>query len=68
MLTDVIAQLRAEREFMDRVTHWEVVPAREGKYADIPAGVDERIRSALRSRGIDRIYSHQLVTWSLVRS
>ena len=68
MLTDVIAQLRVDHEFMDRVTHWEVIPAREGKYADIPLGVDERIRSALRSRGIDRIYSHQLVTWSLVRS
>jgi DEAD/DEAH box helicase domain-containing protein len=68
MLTDVIAQLRADHEFMNRVTHWEVVPAREGKYADIPPGVDERIRSALRSRGIDRIYSHQLATWSLIRS
>jgi DEAD/DEAH box helicase domain-containing protein len=68
MLTDVIAQLRADREFTDRVTHWEVVPAREGQYADIPAGVDARIRSALLSRGIDRIYSHQFATWELVRS
>jgi DEAD/DEAH box helicase domain-containing protein len=68
MLTDAIAQLRAEREFMDRVTHWEVVPAREGTYADLPDGVDERIRSALRSRGISRIYSHQLATWEHVRS
>ncbi len=67
MLTDAIAQLRAEREFMDRVTHWEVVPAREGTYADLPAGVDERITSALRSRGITRIYSHQLATWEHVR-
>ncbi|MGA2764996.1 MAG: DEAD/DEAH box helicase [Spirochaetia bacterium] len=68
MLTEVIAQLRADREFADRVTHWEVVPARSGKYAEIPAGVDERIRSALASRGITRIYSHQLATWDLVRS
>ena len=68
MLTDVIAQLRADREFTDRVTHWEVMPARDGKYRDIPAGVDERIRSALGSRGITRIYSHQLATWDHVRS
>lgn len=68
MLTDVIAQLRADREFTDRVTHWEVVPAREGTYADIPAGVDDRIRAALGSRGINRIYSHQAATWDLVRS
>ena len=68
MLADVIAQLRAEREFMDRVTHWEVVAARHGEYADIPAEVDERIRSALRQRGINRIYSHQLTAWNYVRS
>ncbi len=68
MLTDVIGQLRADPEFMERVTHWEVVPAREGAFADIPAEVDGRIRTALQSRGITRIYSHQLSTWKEVRA
>ena len=68
MLTDVIGQLRADPEFRERVTHWEVVPAREGTYADIPPEVDPRIRAALQSRGITRIYSHQLATWNEVRA
>ena len=68
MLTDIIGSLRRDPEFSERVTHWEVVPAREGTYADIPPGVDPRIRSALKARGIDRIYSHQLAAWNEVRA
>jgi DEAD/DEAH box helicase domain-containing protein len=68
MLTDIIGSLRRDPEFSERVTHWEVVHAREGTYADIPPGVDPRIRSALKARGIDRIYSHQLAAWNEVRA
>ncbi|MGA2974794.1 MAG: DEAD/DEAH box helicase [Spirochaetia bacterium] len=68
MLTDVIESLRRDPEFSQRVTHWEVLPARPGKFADIPPGVDQRIRAALKYRGIDRIYSHQLATWNEVRA
>jgi len=68
MLTDIIGSLRRDPEFMQRVSHWEVVPARDGKYADIPPGVDPRIRSALAARGIARIYSHQLASWNEVRA
>ena len=67
MIADVIRSLREDPEFADRVTHWETIPAREGKFADFPAGVDARIRSALEARGISRIYSHQLATWDAVR-
>jgi DEAD/DEAH box helicase domain-containing protein len=68
MLTDIIGSLRRDPEFSERVTHWEVVPARDGTYADIPSGVDPRIRAALISRGIERIYSHQLAAWNEVRA
>ena len=68
MLTDIIGSLRRDPEFSERVTHWEVVPAREGTFADIPADVDPRIRAALASRGITRIYSHQLESWNEVRA
>jgi DEAD/DEAH box helicase domain-containing protein len=68
MFTDIIQSLRADPSFMDRVTHWEVVPPREGTFAEIPPEVDPRIREALRSRGIGRLYSHQLATFRAVRS
>ena len=68
MLHEVLRGLRDDPAFMGCVTHWEVVPAREGRYADLPAGVDPRIRDALRGRGIERIYSHQLSAFNAVRA
>jgi DEAD/DEAH box helicase domain-containing protein len=68
MLTDIIEALRRDPEFSERVTHWEVVPAHDGLYAEIPGEVDGRIRAALQARGISRIYSHQRATWSAARA
>ena len=68
MLTDIIGALRRDPEFAERVTHWEVIPARPGRYVDIPAGVDPRITTALEARGIKRIYSHQAAAWEKVRA
>jgi DEAD/DEAH box helicase domain-containing protein len=36
-----------------------LIPAAAARYADFPAGLDERLRAALRERGIERIYTHQ---------
>jgi DEAD/DEAH box helicase domain-containing protein len=68
MLHEVLLGLRDDPSFMGCVTHWEVVPAREGRYADLPPGVDPRIRDALRGRGIERIYSHQLSAYHAARA
>ncbi len=67
MIADIIRGLREDRDFADRVTHWETIPAREGCFAEFPAGLDGRIRAALEARGITKIYSHQLTTWEAVR-
>jgi DEAD/DEAH box helicase domain-containing protein len=67
MLTDIIGSLRSDPAFLRRVTHWEVVPPREGDFAEIPPEVDGRIRDALASRGITRLYSHQVETFRAVR-
>ena len=68
MLGDIIESLRSDPSFSQRVTHWETIPPREGKFAEIPPEVDPRIKSALRERGISRLYSHQLQTFDSVRS
>ncbi len=59
MVKEAIEALRADPAFMEQVRHWSVLPAREGRYADIPDSLDGRIRSALSKRGIDRLYTHQ---------
>jgi len=67
MIADIIRSLREDPDFADRVTHWETIPAREGRFAEFPPGLDGRIRAALEARGIRKIYSHQLTTWEAVR-
>ena len=41
------------------------LPAREGVYADFPAGLASALASYLNSRGIDRLYIHQAEAFSL---
>ena len=43
-------------------------PAAEGEYADIPTGVDERLRRALAERGITRLYSHQAEAFERIQA
>jgi DEAD/DEAH box helicase domain-containing protein len=43
----------------DRVTAVRYVPAVAGRYAPLPAVLDERLRAALRARGIGELYTHQ---------
>ena len=54
-----IEHLKSSPSFMKNVTSWRVLPAREAKYADFPAGLDARLVAALSRRGIERPYIHQ---------
>jgi len=65
-LNAVLESLRRDEAFMSHVSHWETIPAREGAYADLPGEIDPRIRDALRSRGVERLYSHQAECYRLV--
>ena len=58
-LDELLQQWQNNPEFMCSVTRWEVVPAVEGSYRDIPEELDPRIREALVKRGIEKLYSHQ---------
>jgi len=49
----------ANNTFIAIVSHWEVIPAREGDYRDIPDSIDRRSRKALASEGISRFDTHQ---------
>src|SRR5512140_2448989 len=35
------------------------LPEQDAQYEDFPAGIDPRLRAALASRGIERLYTHQ---------
>jgi DEAD/DEAH box helicase domain-containing protein len=58
--------LHREPDSAVRAIHHQ--PASEGVFADIPAAVDARLRTALEKRGIARLYSHQAETFELTVS
>jgi DEAD/DEAH box helicase domain-containing protein len=56
------------RRHGDRITAELVIPARDGAYADFPRELDPRIATALRGRGVERLYTHQRTAWDRVRA
>ncbi|MET0815051.1 MAG: DEAD/DEAH box helicase, partial [Pseudoxanthomonas sp.] len=59
---------RLSRRYADRITGNLMIPGREGSYAPIPDDVPESLKSALRARGIDQLYSHQAEAWTAAQA
>ena len=55
----VLAGLLEEPSMARGVVHHEVIPAREAQHGEWPDWLDDRIVAGLRSRGVERPYSHQ---------
>nr|MBA3487349.1 DEAD/DEAH box helicase [Lysobacter sp.] len=51
------------RRYADRITGSFTIPGRAGEYAPIPDDVPAALADALRARGIDRLYGHQVQAW-----
>jgi len=54
------------QKYRSRITGELVIPSREGRYAPLPGDLDPRLRRALASRGLQRLYSHQAAAWEAV--
>ncbi|AXK73288.1 DUF1998 domain-containing protein [Lysobacter sp. TY2-98] len=61
-LTQALAQ-----RYGDRIAGHFTVPGREGRYVDLPFDLPAALVGALKSRGIDRLYSHQAEAWDATR-
>lgn len=59
---------RLKGKYGGRITGELTVPAREGRYADLPSALDGRLADALKRRGIERLYSHQRAAWETIRA
>jgi DEAD/DEAH box helicase domain-containing protein len=55
LVENIIAASESRRE-IGRV---EVIKEKQGKYATFPEGIGERLVSALKKQGIEKLYSHQ---------
>ncbi len=56
-----------ESRYRSRITGVLDLPAVPGDYAEFPDGIDPRLRKALESRGIERLYTHQRRAWESVQ-
>ena len=65
-LQQLLERLRGTPDFMENVTHWETIPAREARYAPFPDTLDPRIPPVLAKRGVYRLYSHQREAYDAV--
>ena len=57
---------RLQARYADRITGSVLVPGREGRYCPLPAELPAGLASALRSRGIEQLYSHQAEAWQAI--
>ena len=64
-LEQLLGRLRQTPAFMENVTHWETIAAKDAVYEEFPAQLDERIPPVLAARGIYRLYSHQRQAFSI---
>jgi len=58
---------RLSRRYQDRITGSFTVPGREGRYAPLPEDLPPALAQALRTRGIEQLYSHQAEAWAATR-
>jgi DEAD/DEAH box helicase domain-containing protein len=58
-LNQVLDQIQSDARLAQRITRWQRLSARPGRYADFPSGIDPRLVTALHHQGIERPYTHQ---------
>jgi DEAD/DEAH box helicase domain-containing protein len=59
---------RLASKYHDRITGRFMIPGREGRYAELPDDLPAALATALRARGIERLYSHQAEAWAHARA
>src|SRR5690606_38895556 len=55
-------------KYPGRVTGSLAIPGQAGEYAPFPADLPEPLARALRARGIERLYSHQVRAWEATQA
>lgn len=62
-LAALIDDLLHDSDFLRHVTWWERLPAQPARLTPLPEDLDPRLAAALRSRGIESLYTHQATAW-----
>lgn len=62
-----IDSLYSHHRINRRVSHIEVIEKKEAEFADFPDDVEEELSKALIKSGIERLYSHQIRAYELLK-
>jgi DEAD/DEAH box helicase domain-containing protein len=62
-VSENLEKILASPEFYPNIVVNRLLPAEEGSFVPFPENLDGKIASALRNRGIDRLYTHQAAVW-----
>jgi DEAD/DEAH box helicase domain-containing protein len=58
-LPQILDQLKRDQSFMHNVMAWHVIPPRAAEYAEFPTNLHPALQTAIKSHGIERLYTHQ---------
>ncbi len=58
---------RLQRKYSERITGSIFVSGQEGRYAELPSDLPAALATALRTRGVEKLYSHQAEAWHAVQ-
>jgi DEAD/DEAH box helicase domain-containing protein len=67
-LEQILSAIREQPATARNLTTWHEIPARAGKFVPIPSTVNPRLAAALRSTGIESLYSHQAEAFEVAQS
>jgi len=62
----LVANLRADEEFMQRVSAWHTISAQSASFAPFPEELHPALHKALLAIGVSALYSHQRLAWDAV--
>jgi len=66
--SDILSGILAEPGFAPFISDVKIFPEREGVFAPFPEDLDPRLAEACRSRGMEKLYSHQADSYISARS
>lgn len=58
-VAELLAQLRNDAQFMNKVAAWRTIPAQLAHETPLPASIHPLLRNALVESGISQLYTHQ---------
>ncbi|HHH30894.1 MAG TPA: DEAD/DEAH box helicase, partial [Polyangiaceae bacterium] len=67
-MDSVLRTWRSSRSMKRNLKLDELLPAKEGRYAEMPSSLASQVVDALRKRGVERLYDHQAQAFEFARA